>query len=147
MRAELELTKDINSSQEQTILDLQQQQSDQKSANKVVKLSVRFQKFILFFYLSQPIVIIELLVQVYSYVLFLPHKITCIMFIIFSHLLVMLLFVLHLLSLPCFQIKELEKKCSNMKLLMSQKMEELEYSRKSIKSLEKDLSDMQVNCD
>ena len=34
-----------------------------------------------------------------------------------------------------------------MKLLMSQKMEELEYSRKSIKSLEKDLSDMQVNCD
>ena len=69
------------------------------------------------------------------------------MFIIFSHLLVILLFVLHLLSLPCFQINELDKKCSNMKLLMSQKMEELEYSRKSIKSLEKDLSDMQVNCD
>lgn len=35
VRAELELTKDINTSQEQTILDLQQQQSDQKSANKV----------------------------------------------------------------------------------------------------------------
>ena len=48
VRAELELTKDINSSQEQTILDLQQQQSDQKSANKVVNLTVRFgQKFIL----------------------------------------------------------------------------------------------------
>lgn len=42
------------------------------------------------------------------------------------------------------QIKELEKKCSNMKLLMSQKMEELEYSRKAIKSLEKDVTEMKV---
>ena len=42
------------------------------------------------------------------------------------------------------QVEELEKKCSNMKLLLSQKMEELEYSRKSITSLEKSVAEQEV---
>lgn len=38
----------------------------------------------------------------------------------------------------------MEKKYSNVKLLLSQKMEELDYSRKSITSLERTVTDLQV---
>ncbi|XP_067928454.1 golgin subfamily A member 4-like [Watersipora subatra] len=81
LKEKLRLTEDKNSCQEQTILDLQQQISEQGSSDERKQQDSK--------------------------------------------------------------VAELEKKYSNIKLLLSHKMDELDFSRKSVSSLEKSLSELQ----